>query len=89
MYIIQYFPRTSQVGSLPYEQDQHLLKNYHMHGAVIAPSPRHLKIFPVLKIKLLRDGEEKLCTTHPAYTLNSVSCCKVQDVVLGKGLNPI
>lgn len=87
MYIIQYFPGTSQVGSLPYEQDQHLLKSYHMHGAVIAPSPRHLNIFPVLKIKLLRDGEERLCTTHP--TVNSVSCCKVQDVVHGKGLNPI
>lgn len=47
---------------------QYLLKNYHMHGPGIAPSPMHLKIFLVSQIKLPRDGEWRLCTTQPIVT---------------------
>lgn len=45
---------------------QSLLKKYHMHEPVIAPKPRSLKIFPVFKIKLPRDGGGRLHTTQLA-----------------------
>lgn len=85
MYITQYFQETSQVGSLPYEQGQYLLKKL-SYTWIWDCSQGTWIYFQCWKLSCLGMENRGSALISPLLPL---SCCKVQNVVLGKGLNPI